>query len=726
MLDLANEPRYPFVVRSFLPMKAPNPRRSQVDEGSGFRLHLNKQGKHRMNTTSAAISQSENDERRIEFRRVRSLASLDEADAVRFLNIVAPNPERFVGTWSKTSTPTLYGEFVDSSGCRKWDVLRDVDSRDALATHVEAGKVQEPIDVPKCAQGPIRAVALRYAHDTVVSYFSIDVDGGYDPKTVAMSLSKTFGPDAVLLHSGSGKKGRYRVLGRLALPMTVDALQAHLRVVCAWLGFPVKSGHLEISPGNAPSRLPFGCGGCTIFSTDLAPVAEGFDAAISAFVNLVPVDLHAVVERIGSGIDTGSHRIAKGRIDPWTRRERPRSRPRRIRRLLAEGITGHGQRNRAIFDFVRDSCFSGFTCAQTIARLVAWIEAGKLDASRDAKKNGRAWLIKHAKQSAVRIYATLRPLGIPDPMALTSEEIADVKSIAQNLARRSEFSALRIERFLLRVLPWFKGARCARLSMLRMHCKKWESFDREYAALRALTGLFDAKTGYRSLASVRERRSLGARDSEAYARSYGCSFSFRLSSSMRSSYALSSSQRTDFTKIDLSVDPPTTFVCNSLPSSSSLPSVSSPFPTAQTRTPQLYVPQSPISLKTSGSVNEIPMVETEFAESKASSDVVPSPIVSSESSVKKRRKRSAVVVPLKDRPEWQRIARWTLPAGDMGLDEWFEADAAIRKEYAKERRDAIADRDALERQHGIRVSIGRMASPRFHELRALFGLDSWE
>jgi hypothetical protein len=91
----------------------------------------------------------------------------------------------------------------------------------------------------------------------------------------------------------------------------------------------------------------------------------------------------------------------------------------------------------------------------------------------------------------------------------------------------------------------------------------------------------------------------------------------------------------------------------------------------------------------------------------------------------RRVKSRAPIVPVK-LTEWQRIARWTLPSDDMGLDEWFAADNAIRKEYAKERREAIADRDALERQHGIRVSIGRMASPRFHELRTLFGLDSWE
>jgi hypothetical protein len=49
----------------------------------------------------------------------------------------------------------------------------------------------------------------------------------------------------------------------------------------------------------------------------------------------------------------------------------------------------------------------------------------------------------------------------------------------------------------------------------------------------------------------------------------------------------------------------------------------------------------------------------------------------------------------------------------------------VKREYEREKREAIADRKTLEREHGIYTSLGKVASKRFHELRKLFGLVPW-
>lgn len=698
-----------------------------------------------MNTASSPALQTEKVESTIKFRKVRTLAELDGADAIRFLSIVAPDPDEFDGTW-KGGTPTLYGEFVDACGARRWDVLRNACPRASLSTHIETGRCQEAIAVADNDQGPIRAVALRYSRDSRVKYFSIDLDGGYVAADVVPKLVEIFGPASLLIHSGSGTEGRYRVLGRLAEPMPVVEMQAHLHVIAACIGFPVKGGHLEVSPGNQPSRLPFGFGGCQLFDSSLRRVGEqDFDAAVSAFLNLVPIDLGSVVQGMGNpGIDTGRART-KVRFDPWTRRERPRARPKAARRLLAEGITKHGQRNRAIYEFVVDSLYSGYSCAETIARLIAWIEAGKIDASRDVQKNGRQWQIRKVERTVVNIFATTAPLGIPDPIPLTSEEIAAVKLIAKDVAARSRFPRYKVERFLLRVLPWYKGAFAAGLRMLRMHSRKWESFDRDYAELRDLTGLFRAETGYLSLATVRARRHLGARDNEAHSRSYSCRFPFRLSASDVPSYVLASQANRSGSSSDMPKDHPNVFVCKltstTTPKGSSVDGFSTPSPATQTRTLQLYVRHSKIGSNRRGSVSPLPSSDSQDPTIGQAPTSQPDPTFSPNARLPRRQRAvnaSKPPTPVRSTserpkvPEWRRLRNWSPPAKEgQELDEFLNACLSAKdlvREYNRERARAVRKRDLHNRNATmIRwVGIGECASERFHELRAMFGLVPWK
>ena len=679
--------------------------------------------------------------------------NLSDEEVERLSALFAPNPSQFSGDRNRRrSRPNLYVETVsfDEHGEEQIGTTapRGVDGTTALPAHFQAGRTQTPAFIPNYEGPPVRAVSLGYEEDDLLGWFELDLDGGYPIERIGPALASAFGRDGLVCRSGSGKFGRYRVFGLLAAPLSVRRIGELLRGICARLGFPPVDGSLEIAPAYRHYRLPLGAGGCRMF--DLAtgkPMGEQNQAKTGrAMLSLVPIDLERVAREAGpgqSGIDTGKT-TPHGRFDPYTRRERERPAPRHVRKLLHRGVARPGERQKVQHAFVTDCLLSGRSMHDAVERFRAYVDDGKFDASEDVKKYGREWLKKQALRIVRGIYASTRPVGMPDPIECDGAEIHRIHRIAIRVhAEHPEFSAPFVEKFLKKILPIFKGCVAARLPLARIHSKIWQAAGgTHYARIRAACGIFDARSGYKSLKLVMSRAHLGAKPCEARAIDWSTSFVFDRdlpapSYEISRSIFVASDEQVHVDRLPM--------VVVALPSPSSVsPSpttVSSRPPRTPRKSSRPYVHRLCDPLQNRGSdktsrvsilmPNDSPTtlvpVDVDYPKIEAAiSDEIGAPRRrAAERKHARRVKSRAPSVPVK-LTEWQRIARWTLPPEDMGLDEWFAADDAIRKEYAKERREAIADRDALERQHGIRVSIGRMASPRFHELRALFGLDSWE
>lgn len=676
---------------------------------------------------------------------------LSEGEVERLSALFAPNPSQFSGDRNRhRPRPNLYVETVsfDEHGEEFIGTTapRGVTGTSALAAHFVAGRTQTPSTIPNYNGFPIRAVSLGYEEDDLVGWFDLDLDGGYPIERIGPALVSTFGRDRLVCHSGSGKVGRHRVFGLLSVPLPVRRVNELLRAICARLGFPPIDGSLEIAPAYRHFRLPLGAGGCRMF--DIAtgkPMGEQNQAKTGrAMLSLVPIDLESVARDIGadlSGIDTGN-RSPRGRFDPYTRRERERPIPRNIRNLLHRGVARPGERQTIQHAFVTNCLLSGKSLHDAVESFRAYIDEGKFDASEDVKRYGREWLKKQALRIVCGIYASTRPIGMPDPIPCDGAEIHRIRKIAIRVhAEHPEFSIPFVEKFLKKILAIFRGCLAAGLPLARIHSKIWQAAGgTRYACLRAACGIFDARSGYKSMKLVSSRAHLGARPCEAYAISWSTSFvfdrdlpapSYEIS---RSIFVAHDERHADRSPVVVVAFPSTSVSL----SPTTVPSRPSRAPRTCSR---LYVHRLHDPLQNKGSdetravailmpnappTQHVP-VDIDYPKIDAAlSDEIGAPRRrAAEHKHAKRVKSRSPFVSAK-LAEWQRIARWTLPAADMGLDEWLITDDAIRKEYAKERREAVADRDALERQHGIRVSIGRMASARFHELRSMFGLDSWE
>jgi hypothetical protein len=671
-----------------------------------------------------------------DFDSSECVSSVD--DETWFRALIAPNPSRFRGRKGRCIRPTLYGEpeGFDESGKRKhWDVLWGADAEKAIDAHMTSGKRQEPTAIEGFDAYRIRAVSLGYEETDVVDFFSLDLDGKYNAKTVMRALVTAFGKRSVLPHSGSGEKGRYRVLGLLRNPMEIRRLKALLGAVCALYGFPPLSGALEIYPDYRHTRMPFGAGGCQMFDPEtLRPVGRADQAScLRAFRALVPIDLDLVAKELGvdsSGIDTGIPIFRRYAYDPYMRRVRPRSTPRPIRRRIALGIRGPGERQALIWIFVYDCLLSGRSMDRAIELLSEYIEAGMMDLSRDVARYGREWLLKQIPRTIRRIYASARPVGMPDPIALSERELALIDELVERVPRTRHTSPRRARRMLRTVLPHFKGNLSAGLPLLRWHSDLWRAAGgTHYSRMRDAIGIFVQRTKYKSLALVRSRAHLGAKDSEAYAISWSTSFEFDRdlpSPTYDVARSIGWEPREEDPKVSTVYTIPS--INRSDPSSPSLS------PTTPTRTPRLYVYRNRIRAKSEGS--GLPLLVPEVQDPTIATDrsVVSNPSSTPDASLRSRKRpekrRStppAVDIPIpKKIPEWKRIAAWSPPVSeDTGIDEWLRAEAEIKREYAREKAEAERDRKAIEREHGVRLSLGHVASKRFHELRVMFGLDPW-
>lgn len=673
---------------------------------------------------------------------------LNETEVERLSALFVPNPRQFSGDRNRRrQRPNLYVEIVafDEHGEEQigWMAPRKVDGATALPAHFQAGQTHLPALIPSSDCPPIRAISLGYEETDELGWFSLDLDGGYPIDRIGPALAQVLGKKRLVCHSGSGKPNRFRVFGRLDKPLTVRRLNELLTALCAHLGFPVKDKHVEIFPAYRHSRIPLGLGGCQRFElTTGNPIGKPDQAKLGrAILVLEPIDLEVEIAKLGvvpSGIDTGIRR-SRGRFDPHTRRERQRSTPRHIRKLLHRGVTRPGERQKLQHTFFVDCLLSGYPLHDAIPRFHAYVDSGKFDASSDVTRYGREWLKRQAPRIAKGIYASTRPVGMPDPIACDGAEIHRIRKIAKRVAaEQPEFSERKAEDFLKKILAIFKGCIAACLPLARIHSKTWQAAGgTHYARLRAACGIFDARSGYKSLKLVMSRAHLGARPCEAKAIDWSTSFVFD-QDLPAPSYEISKSI---FAGNNTPHDP---IVVVPIPSVSfTLPGVLLSSTTAREQSSRLYVHHHEIKPKFEGS--DLPTSSSNsFDSTPQTTSIQPDPVQSSDARLRRPgRPVNASKVPRTTRspserskvPEWRRLRNWAPPAtADQSLDEFLEACIAAKKlvkEYNRERarakrRQTIFNREARRSRDFIPfASLGECASDRFHELRAMFGLELW-
>lgn len=641
-------------------------------------------------------------------------------DETWFRQLIAPNPDRFRGSKRRGQRPTLYGdpEGFDDDGVKKhWDVLWGAIADNAIDAHLTAGKTQQAAPVEGFDAYRIRAVSLGYEETDAVAFFSLDLDGKYNPRKVMRALVTAFGKRSVLPHSGSGTEGRFRVLGLLRHPMEVRRLKALLGAICKLYGFPPLGGALEIYPCRNHTRMPFGAGGCQMFDPEtLRSLGLPNQAAcLRAFRNLVPIDLELAAKELGidpSGIDTGIPIFRRDEFDPFARRVRPRPTPRPIRRRITQGIQGPGDRQALTWIFIYDCLLSGRSMQRAIELFSEYVEAGKMDKSRDIARYGRAWFLKQIPRTVRRIYACARPVGTPDPIALSDRELALIDDLVELVPRTRHTSPRRARRMLRMVLPHFKGCLAAGLPLLRWHSDLWRAAGgTHYKYMREQLGIFMQRTGYKSLALVRSRAHLGAKDSEAYAISWSTSFDF-----------------------DRDLPSPSYDIARSIGWQSQVDEESASN-TSTTRTPRLYVYRKPIHGKNKGSDLSFPSSDSPDSSTPTAHATQADPAALPDARLPRRsRPVKAPKVPRSTPnpserpkvPEWRRLHNWSPKAtADQSLDEFLDACHAA-KDLVREYNRELSRAKRKQAAEGRRSALGRFVTDRFHELRAMFGLDPWK
>lgn len=698
-------------------------------------------------------------------RRKKAEEFQEISDSIsRLSELLTPNPERFSGSRNgRREKPNLFVETVifDEHGeeMTAWTAPRGVVGTAAMVTHFRAGSSRMPATLPNYDGPPIRAVSLGYEEDDFVGWFSLDLDGGYPIGEIGPVLASVFGKRRLVCHSGSGRKGRHRIFGLLAVPMTVRRLKELLGAICTHLGFPPVDGSLEIYPTYKHSRLPGGLGGCQLFDIETGERIGDPDQVrlCRAIIDSDSIDLDAIAKDVGIdsfGIDTAIPSF-RGRFDPFVRRERRRSAPRAVRALIHRGVTRSGERQKIQHAFFLDCLLSGYSLNESVSRFFKYVDDGKFDASADVKRHGREWLKKQAMRIARGIYASTRPIGMPDPIPLDGAELHRIREIAKRVhAEHPEFSEVKVEKFLRKILAIFKGCLAAGLPLARIHSKIWQAAGgTHYARIRAACGIFDARSGYKSMKLVMSRAHLGAQPCEAKAIDWSTSFMFDRDLPAPS-YEIASSIFVD------APSPPT--------SKTSCPVTVASLPTTPIDTPRLHptaprvsggclrVPQGftrlyvhhlqdPLEMKGSDTCTKISILHID------TSDSIPMEVDIDYAKIhnqlddeirgaKKRRaelKRARSIArngPEKKAyvPEWRRIAKWLPPVSDeQSLDDWIDSclkAKELAREYNREKSRATRRRDRHNRDTTMFhwVSIGEVASVRCHELRAIFGLKPWK
>ena len=462
--------------------------------------------------------------------------------------------------------------FVEDSRFGQWVYRRGVDPLRALAAAWIAGSTDEPQPIDNRTR--INAVAFSYLPDDSVKWASLDLDNGtIHASKVISAIRADVGDDALLVHSGSGREGRFRVLFRLQASCRVHLLRERFSCWLSHHGF-VYGKDFEVHPSQKQGRAPFAKGGCTRYTLDLSGFTKEKPCELTqAFLSRKTIDLRALANGKNGATSSAPKRKAtssapkrkatsseksaeladrtartlSGQTRQLEQRKATSSAPkqhlpRRIvegrcpptprykRDLIANGISGPKQRHDALYGFVVHCRYRRLSEDDAIAAVQAWIDAGMINASKDAntplkREQQKLYVVKLVR----RVYATHELPGRPLPCELTPNEVARVREYAAQVSCLSGHTVESIRALLMGILPLCKASERAGLYETRIHKKEWEAAGgSRYAKIReACEGMFTATTKHRSAKSL---RAMGVSEQNAlegaYARSYKTSFRF--------------------------------------------------------------------------------------------------------------------------------------------------------------------------------------------------------
>jgi len=506
-------------------------------------------------------------------------------DFAAYVDLIAPrlawNPDAYKGcVWidRERSFDELLPDndetgFVDDPRIGQWS-QRSVAPLRALAASWIAGSNDEPEPIGDRYGTMINACAISYLPNEGVKWASLDLDNGaIHAAKVISAIRADVGDDAILVHSGSGREGRYRVLFRLQASCRVHLLREHFSRWLSHHGF-VYGKDFEVFPSEKQGRAPFGRGGCTRFTLNLSGFTQEKPLILTqALVTLKTIELRALAngqtdatssapkqrkatssapkqrlprKEIGAESAERVARRLSGQVEPLERKatsSAPKQRlprrivedrrpptPRDVRDLKANGISGPGQRHPALYTFVKDCRYRRLSEDDAIVATWEWIDSGAINASKDANTpSKREQQKRYAVQLVRRVYETHELPGRPEPVLLTANEAARAREYAEQVSRASGMTVDSIRATLMGILPILKGGELAGLPHVRIHKHEWEAAGgSRVAKIRdACKGLFVAVTGYRSAKSLRAKGLSEQNAKEgAYARSWKTTFRF--------------------------------------------------------------------------------------------------------------------------------------------------------------------------------------------------------
>lgn len=401
-----------------------------------------------------------------------------------FVDLVAPGAESIF----------VQPEGLPSAGGWQWTKPREQpDVASAIAHHLLAAEQRAPVPL---AGRIVRAVGLSYRDDAVISRVAIDLDGRYPPPEVIARLASRVGRERLLVCSSSGRAGRFHVHARIA-PMPMRDARAAVGELLGDLGFPLLSGGCEVYPATGNGRLPFGLGGCDLYTDDglqfAVPYRPLYLAELLADRDAIDLRRRAQSSR---GLETAKPAPTLLPTKPAPLSTKP-AKVADLRagvdvaRWLRDGVDA-GERDAAIFALARYFRRIGRDEARAVAELQAWIDRGGLRRSRGAK-SGRDLRYQrdvYAPSVVARVYAHLPPKALR--AHLTAREVAAVVAIAEQRCPGDEARAVAL---LLDVLPRFKGATLGGFDAVRLHRDHWTRLlgrrGNGYARLRSALELFD-------------------------------------------------------------------------------------------------------------------------------------------------------------------------------------------------------------------------------------------
>lgn len=466
-------------------------------------------------------------------------------DFAAYVETFAPGLSRNVNAYAgrfRVEVERLWREIDEHEFIQR----RALDLRRCLAAAWIAGTLgeAEPID----AKTDVVAVHIAYRRDERVRFVSLDLDGKDTDREILAAIRADIGDDSMLVHSGSGRERRCRLLLRLDKSKTIGDLQMLAKRWIAGLGFSVAQGDLEVFPGTQDGRCPFQLGGCTWFAPDLSTRKNQRPIDLwQRFVALKPIDIRALALRFPvleleheSTKNAAKHGVNNVSRLPNTTEGLPRRyvaerrppTPKAIRELAKQGISGVGERDDALYKLTYDRLCRSFSQEETVEYLVAMVVEGKFDKSRALQKTGgMARLIRDIERRVARVYATHTSPGMPLPVDLTASEVASVREIARIASMAYGFSENALRAFLMAILPIFKGVHLAGLAYARLHSWEWrKAGGSRFAELREACGIFaQVSRSYRAAKSL-ALRGLNDRAAleHAYAKSWKTSFRFDL------------------------------------------------------------------------------------------------------------------------------------------------------------------------------------------------------